>query len=111
MAQLTPDWQQFVDCPENVKIGITKVTIQTSSDTIVMPRLANSGSGDVSAKQLLRSTPADDTGITVTDSADDDDTNIVSTVTLSGGTKGKPCVIVSIHDGAQDVNSSVLVVT
>lgn len=111
MAQLTPDWQQFVDCPENVKIGITRVTIQTGVDTVILPRLANSGTANVSAKQLLRSTPADDTGITVTDSADDDDTNLVSTVTLTGGTAGKPCVIVSIHDGAQDVNSSVLEVT
>ena len=111
MAQLTPDWQQFFDCPDNVKIGVTKVTIQSASDTIVMPRLANYGTANLSAKQLVRVMPADDTGITVTDSAADDDTNVVSTVTLTSGTAGNSCVIVSIHDGARDVNSSSLEVT
>jgi xanthine/CO dehydrogenase XdhC/CoxF family maturation factor len=111
MAQLTPNWQKFVDCPDNVKIGITKVTIQTASDTVVVPRLANYATGNLSAKQLVRNMPADDTGITVTDSAATDDTNVESTVTLTSGTKGKSAVIVSIHDGARDVNSSSLTVT
>jgi hypothetical protein len=111
MAQLYPDKQMFFDFDNETKIGVHLVTLQSASDTIVVPRLGNWDANNRASAQLIRSSPADSTGVTVTDGGGTDDTAETSTVTLTGGAANATLIVVTLHDARRDVNSSNLTVT
>ena len=78
MAALLPTYQQFFDTKQGVQIGIHRVTIVTSEDTVTVPLLASS-TASIAAVEVDDGN--NDSGITV--SVDD-----AYTVALDGGTAG-----------------------
>lgn len=91
MAALTMFKQNYVDLPDGKMFGLHVVTLQSASDTITVPDLANTTSG-ASVKHMRRQGQA---ALTVTNSG--------NTVTIAGGTKGDQAVIVSFHEGRLNV--------
>ena len=86
MAALRPYLQQFVDLRDGSIIGIHKVKLLSTSDTITVPNLANT-TASASADQIRN---AGEAAVTVTDDGD-------NTITLAGGVAGNTATIVSHH--------------
>lgn len=91
MAALVPDFQRFDDLRDGSTIGVTKVTLVSASDTITVPKLANTTNSASSAQ--IRG--ANEAAATVTD----DGTNTVTIV----GTAGEKATVVT-HHGRDQVN-------
>lgn len=86
MATLKPYLQQFVDMRDGSIIGIHKLKLLSASDTFTVPNLANTTSS-ASSDQVR---DAGEGAVTVSD-------NGTRTITLTGGTAGNTCTIVSHH--------------
>lgn len=101
MAALLPKMQQFVDMRDGTIVGIHVVTLQTASDTLAVPKLAQRATNSVSSGTLRR---ADTNTVTVTDNAATADTTASggNTVTLVG-TPGQDVLIMTVH--GPNVNS------
>jgi hypothetical protein len=95
MAALFPDLQRYEDLRNGTIVGIHAVTLQSSSDTITVPKLAQATTDDVSSAVVRR--PGDDTGVTITDDAQSGTGN---TITLTGGTAGNKLLVLSVHGPA-----------
>ncbi len=89
MAAILPDLQRFEDFRNGTIIGVHFVTLTSSSDTITVPKLANT-TNNASSAQVRR---AGEGAVTVTDDGD-------NTVTIAGGTAGDKAVIVTAHGPA-----------
>lgn len=86
MAALKPQYQTFLDTKQGFQIGVTQAKIETSSDTITVPSLANTTNSASSAQ--VRDSNED--SVTVTDDG-------ANTVTLASGTVGGVVTIITIH--------------
>ena len=89
MALLVPDLQQFLDMRDGTIVGITKVTLLSASDTLTVPKPANTTAS--ASVAVLRD--AGQASCTVSQSA--------QTVTLTG-TAGQKITVVTLH---RSVNS------
>jgi len=89
MATLLPRKQDFIDLRDGTTVGIHLVTLQSTSDTITVPTLANS-TASTSSATLRR---ADGNTATVTD----DGANTITIV----GTAGQDILLVSVHPASQ----------
>jgi len=85
MAALLPSLQHTVDLRNGAQVLISVVTLLSTSDTITVPKLANTTASASSAQ--LRN--AGEAAVTVTDDG-------ANTVTLVG-TAGNQCTVASIH--------------
>ena len=97
MAAILPDLQQYVDLKNGTTVGIHLVTPGSTSDTITVPKLAQSTTDDVSAATLRRQ---DAFTATITDDANSGTANTVTIV----GTAGEQVLIVTVH-GPDTINS------
>lgn len=95
MAQLLPDWQNTVDDKVDVLISVYRVTLQSASDTVIVPDLADSSTPDNSVAELDDGN--NDAGVTVA-------TSDVNTVTLIGGSAGGTVVFTARHSARAQVN-------
>lgn len=87
MAALeTIDYQKYIQLPSGEVVGIHKVTLLTSSDTIQVPDLADPSNAGRSVSQLRQ---AGDSSVTVSTSG-------ANTITITG-TAGQQAFIVSRH--------------
>lgn len=84
MALLVPDFQTFVDLRDGTIVGVTKVTLQSTSDTVTVPKPANTTASASCAG--LRD--AGNSSATVTQSS--------NTVTIAG-TAGQKLTVVTLH--------------
>lgn len=84
MAALVPTFQKFIDLPDGRVLGVTKVKLVSTSDTITVPKPAST-SANVSAAGLRG---PDDAACTVTQSG--------NTVTLAG-TAGQEITVTTLH--------------
>ncbi len=85
MAALKPDLEQYLDLRNGTVLGLHKVTLLTTSDTVTVPKLANT-SASASSKQVR---DANEASATVTD----DGANTITIV----GTVGNTVNIASLH--------------
>jgi len=85
MAALLPVRQNFVDM-KGFTIGIHQVTLQSTSDTVTVPTLANTTASASSAQ--VRG--ANEGAVTVTDDG-------ANTVTLASGTAGDTVTFITHH--------------
>jgi hypothetical protein len=97
MAALVPNRQSVDDQRDGTSILVTEVTLVTTSDTLTVPTIHDTGTGGFA--QLER----DDSVNTATLSRTD-----ANTITIAG-TKGDKVLIVSIHNNANfgDENTGV----
>lgn len=84
MAALVPDSQTFLDLRDGTILGISNVTLQSASDTLTVPKPANT-TASASAAGLR---DANQASATVTQSG--------NTVTIAG-TAGQKLVVVTLH--------------
>jgi len=89
MALLVPTLQQFLDLRDGTTLGITKVKLLSASDTLTVPKPANTTAN--ASVSVVRN--AGEAAVTATQSA--------QTVTLVG-TAGQTITVVTLH---QFVNS------
>ncbi len=90
MALIAPTGQSFNDVKQlgaDVIIGVSTVTLVSTSDTVTVPRLANTAS-NASSSQVR---DAGEAAVTVTD----DGSNTVTLV----GTAGNKVTLVTLHRG------------
>jgi hypothetical protein len=80
------DYQKYIQLPDGTVIGIHRLTLLTTSDTISVLDLMDPSNSARSAAQLRR---LGDTNVTVT-------TTGANTITIAG-TAGTQCLIVSWH--------------
>jgi hypothetical protein len=85
MASLLPDFQQYIDLRDGTILGIHKVTLKSTSDTITTPVGANS-TASASVAQIR---DAGEAAVTVTSSS--------NTITIASGTAGNTVTIASLH--------------
>ena len=90
MAAVLPVQQQFVDLKNGTTVGIHVVNLVSASDTITVPKLAQTATDDVSAATLRR---ADANTATITDDANSGSSNTVTCV----GTAGQQILVVTVH--------------
>jgi hypothetical protein len=95
MAQLLPDWQNTVDDKSDVLISVYRVTLQSASDTFIVPDLADASTPSNSVAELDDGN--NDSGVTVS-------TSDVNTITLVGGSAGGTVVFAARHNGREQVN-------
>lgn len=85
MAALKPDLQHFFDLRNGTVLGFHKVTLLSTSDTLTVPKLANT-TASASSDQIR---DAGESGVTVTDDG-------ANTITVAG-TAGNTVNLVSLH--------------
>lgn len=89
MASLIPDFQEFVAFRGIPKcIGIHKVTLQSSSDTVTVPTIDNASTPTNATAEL--DDGSNDSGVTVA-------TSDTTTVTITGGSAGGKVTFVTLH--------------
>jgi hypothetical protein len=85
MALLVPVWQQFHDLPGGGVLGVTKVKLVTTSDTLTVP-LPSHQTASASVGRVLQGSAS---ACTATQSA--------QTVTLTG-TAGQEVIVCTVHN-------------
>lgn len=86
MAAVLPFFQRFHDEKLGFTIGVHRVELTSSSDTITVPTLANTTSNASSAQVRI----ANESSVTVTDDG-------ANTVTIASGSAGNKVTIVTVH--------------
>jgi len=89
MAAILPTLQRFEDYRNGTTVGVSFCTLVSTSDTITVPKLANT-TNSASSAQIRR---AGEGAVTVTD----DGTN---TVTIASGSAGDTVLILTAHGPA-----------
>lgn len=90
MAAVLPVQQQFVDLRNGTVVGIHVVNLVSTSDTLTVPKLAQTTTDSVSSATLRR---ADASTATITDDAQSGTSNTVTIV----GTAGEQLLVVTVH--------------
>jgi hypothetical protein len=90
MALLVPVWQQFHDLPGGGILGVTKVRLQSTSDTLTVP-LPSHQTASASVGRVLQGSAA---ACTATQSA--------QTVTLAG-TAGNEVIVCTVHSRTNSI--------
>lgn len=85
MASLKPDLQHFFDLRNGKMLGFHKVTLLSTSDTLTVPKLANT-TASASSDQIR---DAGESAATVSDDG-------ANTITIAG-TAGNSVTLVSLH--------------